>query len=179
MDFNEWTLEAIRKQDASYSWMEGMRFNWIPHVKNAITKILEGYSVIIVSDREFGWYSNYIIERINNIRKNRPFISIYSIDCLFPGAYNLNDTAEFDTFYDMLDISFANGYLFWYIGSGEHRHYEFIEQDKESLIWRLNKEIEGLFSLNRNDPQIDIKLIQSFQLFDKALDAALIGELEL
>jgi hypothetical protein len=178
MDFNSWTLEAIREEDGCFSWMEELRFNWIPQVQSAVKKILEGNSVIIVTDREFKWYSDYILDRVNQLDKNRPFIPIYNIDGIFPSAYNLNDAQELDVLYDMLDISFVNGYFFWYIGSGNHKHYEYIEQDKGSLIWRLNKEIEGLFSLNRNDPQIDIKLIQSFKLFEKALDAALVGEIE-
>jgi len=179
MDFNNWTLKAIREEGSCFSWMEEHRFNWIPQVQNAIKKILDGYSVIIVTDREFKWYSDYILDRINQLDKNRPFIPIYNIDGVFPSAYNLNDANELDFLYDMLDISFVNGYFFWYIGSGEHKHYDYIEQDKGSLIWRLNREIEGLFSLNRGDPLIDIKLIQSFKLFEKVLDAALIGEVTL
>ncbi len=178
MNFSDWTLEAIREEGASFSWMEEHRFNWIPQVQHALNNILNGYSVIVVTDREFKWFSEYIVDRINQLNKNRPFIPIYNIDCLFPSAYNLNDASELDTLYDMFDISFSNGYLFWYIGSGRHKHYENIEQNKGSIIWRLNHETEGLFSLNRNDPLIDIKLIQSFNLFDKALDGALIGEVE-
>ena len=158
--------------------MEELRFNWIPQVQSSISKILDGFSVIVITDRDFKWYSDYIIDRINRVENNRPFIPIYNLDGLFPNSYNINDALELEYLYDMLDISFANGYFFWYIGSGEHKHYEYIEQDKASLIWRLNQEIEGLFSLNKKDPQIDIKLIQSFKLFDKALDAALIGEIE-
>jgi len=179
MDFNNWTLEIIRAEDSSFSWMEEYRFNWIPHVKNALNKILDGFSVIVVTDREFKWFGEYITNRLNHKNKNRPFIPIYNINCLFPSAYNLNDTTELDSLYDMFDISFSNGYLFWYIGSGEHKHYEFIEQDKNNIIWRLNHDVEGLFSLNKNDKNIDIKLIQSFKLFDKALDATLIGDIEL
>ena len=179
MNFNDWTLQAIREEDGCFSWMEELRFNWIPQVQNAIEQILEGSSVIVVTDREFKWFGDYIVDRVNQLSKNRPFIPIYNIDGIFPSAYNLNDASELDFLYDMLDISFVNGYLFWYIGSGEHKHYEYIEQDKNSLIWRLNREIEGLFSLNRNDPQIDTKLIQSFRLFEKALDGALVGEIEL
>ena len=179
MNFNDWTLQAIREEGSSFSWMEELRFSWIPQVQNALKKILEGQSVIIVTDRGFKWYGDYILDRVNRLSNNRPFIPIYNIDGIFPSAYNLNDANELDYLYDMLDISFENGYFFWYIGSGEHKHYEYIEQDKGSLIWRLNREIEGLFSLNGNDPYIDIKLIQSFRLLERALDAALIGEIEL
>ncbi len=177
MDFNDWTLEQIRAEGASFSWMEELRFNWIPQVQNALKSILDGYSVIVVTDREFKWFSDYITSRVNLLDKNRPFIPIYNIDSLFPTAYSLNDASDLDTLYDMFDISFSNGYLFWYIGSGEHKHYEYVEH-KNSIIWRLNHETEGLFSLNRNDPLIDIKLIQSFNLFDKALDATLVGDIE-
>ena len=179
MDFSEWTLSAIREYDSSFSWMEEYRFNWIPQVSNALSKILEGYTVIVVTDREFKWYSDYIIDRVNSVNRNRPFIPVYNIDALFPQAYSLNETMELDSLYDMFDISFANGYLFWYIGSGEHRHYEYIEQNKSNIIWRLNHEVEGIFSLKKGDDLIDIKLIQSFKLFDKALEAALVGEVEL
>ncbi len=179
MNFNDWTLEAIRKEGSPFSWMEEHRFNWIPQVSSSIAKVLDGYSIIVVTDREFRWYGDYIVDKINSIDKNRPFIPIYNIDCLFYGAYKLDNTQELDSLYDMFDISFANGYLFWYIGSGEHKHYEYIEQNKSSIIWRLNNEVEGLFSLRKSDPDVDIKLIQVFKLFDKALDAALIGEIEL
>jgi hypothetical protein len=178
MNFNDWTLKAIREEGSNFSWMEEYRFNWIPQVQNAIKQILEGESLIIITDRDFKWFSDYIIDRTNQLWKNRPFFPIYSIDGVFANAYTLQDANELDFLYDMLDISFANGYFFWYIGSGKHKHYDYIEQDKSSLIWHLNKEIEGLFSLNKKDPQIDIKLIQAYKLFDKALDAAFIGEIE-
>jgi len=179
MNFSEWTLKAIREEGSFFSWMEEFRFNWIPQVQNALSKILEGQSVLIVVDKEFNWYSQYVLSKINQLYKNRPFIPVYDINAIFPATYSLNDANELDFLYDMLDISFVNGYFFWYIGSGKHRFYEYIEQDKNSLIWRLNREIEGIFSLNKNDPNVDIKLIQSFRLFDKAIDAALIGEIEL
>ncbi len=179
MDFNDWILESIREEGSSFSWMEEHRFNWIPQVKNAITHILEGYSVIVVTDREFKWFGDYIVDRVNQLQKSRPFISVYNIDGVFPASYNLNDSSQLDALYDMFDISFSNGYLFWYIGCGEHKHYEYIEQSQNSIIWRLNHETEALFSLNRSDKLIDIKLIQSFTLFDKALDASLIGEIDL
>ena len=179
MDFSDWTLTNIREEGSSFSWMEEHRFNWIPQVNNALKKILNGFSIIVVTDREFNWLGDYIVNKLNSKEKNRPYIPIYNIDCLFSAAYKLNDTTELDLLYDMFDISFSNGYLFWYIGNGEHRHYEYIEQNKSSIIWRLNHEVEGLFSLKRGDPQIDIKLIQAFKLFDKAIDAAITGDIEL
>jgi hypothetical protein len=177
MDFSGWTLNAIREEGSSFSWMEELRFNWIPQTKNSISKILNGYSVIIITDNDFDWFSEYILNRLNRIEKNRPFIPIYKLDNLFPSLYHLKDASEFDILSDMLDISFVNGYVFWYIGCGNHKIYEYIEQDKTSLIWRLNQDIEGIFSLNKSDPLIDIKLIQSFKLFERAIDAALIGEI--
>ena len=179
MDFSQWTLQAIREQGSCFSWMEEYRFNWIPQAKNAISKILEGQSIIIVTDKKYRWLSNYIINKINSVENNRPFIPIYSIDCLFPKIKSLENSSDIDFLYDMLDISFANGYFFWYIGDGKHTHFEHILQDKASLIWQLNQEIEGIFTLNRNDKDVDIKLMQAFKLFEKAIDAALIGDIEL
>ncbi|NPA27858.1 MAG: hypothetical protein GXN91_02240 [Epsilonproteobacteria bacterium] len=179
MDFNEWTLNAIREEGTCFSWMEELRFNWIPQVKSTISKILEGYTLIIITDKDFKYFSEYVTTKINQLEKNRPFIPIYPLEALFPHYTTLKDASELDFLLDMLDISFINGYIFWYIGCGNHKLYEYIEQDKTSLIWRLNQDIEGIFSLNKSDPLIDIKLIQSFQLFEKALDAALIGDIEL
>ncbi len=179
MGFSEWTLEVIREYDSSYSWMEEVRFNWVPQVSHTISKILEGATLIVVTDSEFKWYGDYIVRHLNKIDGDRPFIPAYKLCALFPHVKGLRSSIEFDALFDMFDISFPNGYVFWYIGSGDHNQYEYIEQDKQSMIWRLNKEIEGFFSLNRNDPQVDIKLIQSFMLFDRALSAALFGEVEL
>ncbi len=179
MHFSEWTLKAIREEGSCFSWMEEYRFNWIPQVQNALIKILEGQSVILVTDKDFAWYSNYILVKINQLYKNRPFIPIYDMNALFPSLYNLNYANELDFLYDMLDISFVNGYFFWYIGAGKDKFYEYIDQNKNSILWMLNKEIEGIFSLNKKDSNLDMKLIQSFKLFDKAIDAALIGEIEL
>jgi hypothetical protein len=159
--------------------MEELRFNWIPQAKSSISKILEGYSVILICDRDFKWFNHYILDRINRLDRNRPFIPIYSLEGLFPSYNRLKEATEFDILFDMLDISFPNGYLFWYIGLGEESIYEYIEQDKESLIWRLNQDIEGIFSLSKSDPLIDIKLIQTFKLYDKAIESALVGEVEL
>ena len=179
MDFSEWTLETIRKFDASYSWLEEVRFNWVPQAMHTVARILEGATLISVTDSEFQWYGDYIVKHINKIEGERPFIPVYKLCSLFPQVKYLNNSTEFDMLFDMFDISFPNGYIFWYIGSGDHNQYEYIEQDKQSMIWRLNKEIEGFFSLNRKDPKIDIKLIQSFELFDKAISAGLFGEVEL
>ncbi|HGZ71325.1 MAG TPA: hypothetical protein ENK74_07965 [Nitratifractor sp.] len=179
MDFSEWTLETIREFDSSYSWLEEVRFNWVPQAMSAVSKLLEGSTIIVVTDSEFKWYGDYIVRHINKIRGERPFVPAYKLCSLFPQVKFLSNATEFDMLFDMLDISFPNGYIFWYVGSGDHNHYEYIEQDKESMIWRLNKEIEGYFSLNRKDPKIDIKLIQSFELFDRAISAGLFGEVEL
>ena len=179
MDFSEWTLETIRGFDSSYSWLEEVRFSWVPQAMQTISRLLDGATLIIVTDDEFRWFGDYIVNHINKIDSQRPFIPVYKLCSLFPHAKYLSTSTEFDMLFDMLDISFPNGYIFWYIGNGNHNHYEYIEQDKQSMIWRLNKEIEGFFSLNRKDPNINIKLIQSFELFDRAINAGLFGEVNL
>jgi len=178
MQFSDWSLKAIRDEGACFSWMEEYRFNWIAQVQNAILQILDGQSAIIVTDKEYSWLSKYITQKINQTWKNRPFFPVYTIDGIFANTHSLNEANELDFLNDMLDISFANGYFFWYIGEGKHNFYDYIEQSKKSLIWHLNKDVEGLFSLNKKDPLVDIKLIQSYNLFDKALDATFIGEIE-
>ncbi len=179
MNFSEWTLETIREEGSCFSWMEELRFHWIPQAQNAIKKILDGVSIILVTDRDFKWFSNYISDRINAPWQDRPFLPIYQLEGIFPAQYYLNNPSELDFLYDLLDISFSNGYFFWYIGSGKHKFYEYIEQDKDSLIWSLNKEIEGIFSLKKSDPMLDIKLIQAFKLFNKTINGAMFGEIEL
>ncbi len=178
MNFSEWTLEAIREEGSCFSWMEELRFNWIPQAQNAIKKILDGTTVLLVTDNNLIWFSNYISTKINASFQERPFIPIYAIEGIFPSMRYLHNFNEFDFLFDMLDISFVNGYFFWYIGSGKHTLYEYIEQSKDSLIWSMGKEVEGIFTLKKSDPLLDIKLIQTFNLFNNALSSAMFGEIE-
>ena len=40
--FEKWTLDTIRSDGASLSWLEEYRFEWTPIVEFAISQILEG-----------------------------------------------------------------------------------------------------------------------------------------
>jgi len=61
-----WTLKSIREEDSSFSWMEEYRYEWTPLVKSAVSKIRDGYSVLIITDDENRWFAKYIMSKINH-----------------------------------------------------------------------------------------------------------------
>jgi len=79
-----WTLEALRSDSAMMSWLEERRYEWTPLVNSVISNIMQGYSIILMTDNNREWLVDYIISKINNSENNRPFFPIYSIKSIFP-----------------------------------------------------------------------------------------------
>ena len=57
----KWTLDAIREEGSSFSWMEEHRFAWAPLINNAMQQILEGKTVLVMTDRPRKWFGSYIL----------------------------------------------------------------------------------------------------------------------
>jgi hypothetical protein len=175
----EWTLKTIRQEDSDFSWMEEYRYEWSPLVEGAISKILQGQSVLIVTDDEFQWFGTYIASRINLLRNDRPLLPFYQLRAIFPNLPGFVSTQEMELLEDMMDISYPNGYFIWYIGSGDHPNTKLVYRSDENFLWTTDEAVQNSFSLRGNDTLLDIKLLQLFKLFNQTIDAALFGELEL
>ncbi len=175
----KWTLETIREEESCFSWMEEYRYEWAPLVKSAVSQIVEGKSVLVITDESHKWFGKYILNSINEMRKNRPFLPVYQlIDC-FPNLHSINSTQEIELLEDMLDISYPNGYYIWYIGKGDHPYTKLAYRNHDNFLWVLDEEIPNSFALRSSDTLLDIKLIQLFKLFDKTISTSLFGDLDL
>ncbi|MCK4441614.1 MAG: HobA family DNA replication regulator [Sulfurovaceae bacterium] len=174
-----WTLDTIREEDSSFSWIEECRYDWVPIVQRAIKKILEGQTILVLTDESRAWYARYISIKINKVNSHRPFLPIYTLKSMFPNLDKLNNTEELDLLEDMLDISYPNGYFIWYIGSAESVYTKFVFRNNENLLWIIDGDVPNSFYLREGRTPLDLKLIQLFKLFNKTVDASLFNELSL
>ena len=174
----KWTLETIREEDC-FSWMEEYRYEWAPLAKSAVTQILEGKSVLLLTDVPRKWFGKYILENTNTLSKNRPLLPIFPLPDMFPHVGAFSSTQDLQLLEDMLDISFPNGYFIWYIGKGDHPFTKLAYRSSDSFLWIMDEEVENSFALRSSDEMLDIKLLQLYKLFDMTLSEALFGELDL
>jgi len=174
--FGSWTLETIRGEGASLSWLEELRFEWLPATQNAITQILESKSVILIIDKEYMWLEKYIVMSINKPSLGRPLIPVVSIDALYPQYSDIIGGEMIDMFEDMLSLSYKDEYFFWYIGRGECKRSDIAKRSDKSYLWIMDENFQNAMTLKSYDKHLDIKLLQLYQLFDESLSAVLFGE---
>ena len=141
--------------------------------------MLEGKTVLVVTDESHKWFGKYILNSINNLRKNRPLLPFYQLIDIFPNLQNLTSTQELQLLEDMLDISYPNGYYIWYIGKGDHSYTKLAYRNEDSFLWVMDEEVQNSFAFRSSDPLLDIKLLQLYKLFDMTLSEALFGDLDL
>jgi len=175
----KWTLDAIREEKSSFSWMEESRYEWAPLVKSAVSQIIEGKCVLILTDDNNEWFAKYILEKINSLSYERPFFPFYALREMFPNLSTIQTPEDIDVLEDMLEISYPQGYYIWYIGGANHPYTKIAYRSDDNFLWVVEKEIQNSFLLRTKDGLLDIKLIQLYKLFDKTLSCVLFGELEL
>ncbi len=175
----KWTLETIREEESGFSWMEEYRYEWSPLVKSAVSQVIEGKTVLIITDNKHRWFANYILNSVNDLKKNRPLLPFYHLIDQFPDLINITSTQDLELLEDMLDISHPNGYYIWYIGKGDHPLTKLAYRNDESFLWIMDEEIQNSFALRSADTLLDIKLLQLYKLFDTTLSAALFGDIDL
>lgn len=175
----KWTLETIREEESCFSWMEEYRYEWAPLVKSAVSQVLEGKTVLVVTDAPRKWFGKYILNDINELRKSRPFLPFCQLIDIFPNLQNLTTTQELQLLEDMLDISYPNGYYIWYIGRGNHPYTKIAYRNDDSFLWVLDEEVQNSFAFRSSDSLLDIKLLQLYKLFDMTISETLFGDLDL
>ncbi len=176
--FEKWTLDAIRSDGASLSWLEEYRFDWTTVAELAISQIMEGKTIVLITDRERKWFESYIRASLNKLNADRPIIPIVSIDSAFSYYDDISGAKMIDMIDDMLSISYKDDYFFWYIGKGEDKRVDIAKRKDNSFLWILDEEFHNAFTMKSYDPQLDIKLLQLFTLFNISLSAVLFGEVD-
>lgn len=176
--FEKWTLDAIRSDGATLSWLEEYRFEWTTVAELAISQIMEGKTIVLITDRERKWFESYVRISLNKLNTDRPIIPIVSIDSAFSYYDDISGAKMIDMIDDMLSISYKDDYFFWYIGKGEDRRVDIAKRRDNSFLWIFDEEFHNAFTMKSYDAQLDIKLLQLFSLFNRSLNAVLFGEVD-
>lgn len=173
----DWTLATIRDR-SEYGWLEERRFEWVPLAQNCLSTVMNGSAVIIITDRDRGWFADYLIKTLNKPSKNRPFLPFFSIKCMLPGLDGFSTNETFSAYTDMLDISFKN-YIFWYIGRGDDKMATFAKERGDGFLWIFDEQMPNSFYLKSFDEALDSKLISLASIFDKTIDAVMFSKIKL
>lgn len=137
----------------------------------------KGASVIVITDDERDWFLEYILTNINKKNLNRPYLPFYDFKSYYKLIDNIKDEDDVNYIKDMLNISFPNGYVFWYIGRGQDTRALVPKVSKYSFLWLLDEDQQDAFNLKSKDEALDMKFLQMFRLYNKTLSAALFAEI--
>ncbi len=177
-EFAQWSLDTIREEGASLSWLEEQRFDWTTATSHALEQILQGKTMIIITDEERHWFESYILGSINGLLLERPPISVLSIDSVYSHFNAISGGDMLDMLDDMISQSYKNDYFFWYIGKGVDKRSDIAKRQDNSYFWIFDEEFNNAFELKSYDTHLDIKLLQLFKLFNASLNAAMFGEVD-
>jgi hypothetical protein len=178
-EFINWTIETIREDRLLGSWLEESKYEWVPLVSKSVVNILDnGKSVLVLTDNEHHWFMQYILTHINNKKLGRPFLPFYDFNSFHNNIDSIKNEDDIQLIKDMLDISFPNGYFFWYIGRGNTKKATLAKFSKHPFLWIMDEEIPNSFILNTSDESLDMRLLQMYRLFDKTLSAALFAQID-
>ncbi len=176
MDLNRFIIDLIRKKN--YKWMEERRLDFVPLLSVFLHQILDGKSVIIITDEKRKWYGEYLINKINNFSEFKPqFFPFYILENLVPQIKTAKHPEDFDMIEDMLNVSF-NDYIFWYIGQ-ETPVLKFARRKPESFYWIMDNDLSNIFYLKSTDTYLDNKLLHLADMVNESLNAAVFGEVEI
>lgn len=181
MDIISWTLEAIRGEDFDgimMNWLEESRLEWASLLAAKLAYFLEGASFVLVCDDEFGWFESYFLTHIN-ANKTRPSLPFVSLKAFYPRVSELNSKQDMGLLEDMLNVCFANDFMYFYIGRGESKQAMLAKGRENSYMWLFGEQAQNAFCLNAKDNLLDIKLLALFKLFDKTLSEVLQGKISI
>lgn len=174
-DFLKFSLDTIREGGSSMSWLEARRLELVPLLAARLRFLLEGRSFVLLCDEERAWYQNYILQKIN-AKPYRPLIPMYALSSLYHNK--LKTSEDIVLLNDLLEITFAKGFVYFYIGTNLDFKFQIATSRNDSLLWIFDEELQNSFHLSSKDVNLDEKLISLFKLLDKVFDALLFGELK-
>lgn len=175
----KWTLEAIRSDEAMMSWLEEQRFEWTAAAAQAIRQIVDGRTIILVTDHERKWFAKYITSSLNKPALDRPIMPIICLDQIYPYYDMITGGEKIDMLTDMLSMSYGQEYFFWYVGRGEDRRADIAKREDSSFLWIMDEDFQNAFPLRSYDKLLDIKLLHLYRVFDKTLNAVMFGEVDI
>lgn len=175
-DFLSFTLENIRNSGSHYSWMENRRLEWAPLMAARLKFLLEGKTFVLICDEARSWYEEYFLKNVNS-KPGRPMVPFISLGQIRKKSPKNND--EIALLNDLLDLTFPDGFIYFYIGVANDPYAYLAKSKDDSLLWLFDEQLQNSFYLNSKDKDLDIKLITLYQLFDKSLEAILFSKISL
>ncbi|MEA1914432.1 MAG: HobA family DNA replication regulator [Campylobacterota bacterium] len=178
-EFTNWTINTIREDKLLGSWLEEKKYEWTPLVAKSISNLLDkDCTVIVITDEDREWFLEYIMSNINQSKNNRPYLPFYDFRALGKKLSNIQSDEDIALVSDMLNISFPNGYCFWYIGKSQNKLATIAKVHKKSFLWLLDEEVQNSFYLQSSDEALEMKLLQMYRLYNKTLSAALFAQID-
>lgn len=178
-----WLDREIRQADNKgimSGWLYEWRLDIVPLFRQTLRHIIDGGSLILLTDAQHEWLGSYITQHINPPNKTRPFFPVYELSSLgFMIDKSLRDSEDkaFSMIINMLNLSFKK-YSFWYIGRRNPRA-EFVLLQNYSFVWLIDENLPKTFNFSSSDELIDYKLLQMYRLFENALCASVFGQISL
>jgi len=180
LDILSWTKETVKNDNSLNSWFSERIYEWVPLCDDAISALMQGTPFLVVTDRERDWFNYYIINNINSIKNNRPFVPVYSLMNFIPYSHKTDKIEHLDMIEDMLDITFKENYKYWYIGKEDSNIYRLVQRKEKSFIWLLDKESGGdTFFLKSYTENLDHQLMSLFKLFNQTITVSMFGEIKI
>ena len=178
-EFINWTVDTIRQDKYLGSWLEERKYDWTPLISKSITNLIDKEkSVLIITDKDYEWYMQYILTNVNKPKNGRPLLPFYDFNAFNSNIDNIKTESDIELIKDMLNISFPKGYFFWYIGKSQSTRATLAKFTSKPLLWIMDEELPNSFVLRSNDESLDMKLLQMYRLFDKTLSAVLFAEVD-
>jgi len=178
-EFINWTVNTIREDKLVGSWLEERKYDWVPLMSQTVVNVIEsGKSVLIITDNDYEWFMQYILTNINKKKLSRPLLPFFDFNSYHSNLDEIKNESDIELMKDMLDISFPNGYFFWYIGKSQSKRAILPKFSKKPLLWIMNEDLPNSFNLKTTDESLDMKLLQMYRLFDKTISAALFAQID-
>ena len=173
MDYHKFIYDSIKNGGVFMSWLEMRRLEFAPLMASRLSGLLDGKSFIMICDENRKWYQKYFLQNINS-SSDRPFVPIFAID----NFYKIKDDFDIVLINDLLDFSFPNGFVYFYVGTHTDKMAKLAKSKEDSLLWLFDEQLQNSFFLDSKDTNIDEKLITLYKLFDKSIDAILFSKVE-
>lgn len=178
-EFLNWNIKSIREDKLIGDWLEERKYDWTPLVAKSITNIIDKQqSVLIITDDHREWFGKYILSNINSSKNNRPLLPFYDFKAFYNKVHLTKDDLDIELIKDMLNISFPNGYTFWYIGRSQSMQATIAKVTKNSFLWIFDEDLQNSFHLSSTNEALDTQLLQMFRLYNKTLSAVLFAQIE-
>ena len=179
MNIVEWTKDTVKNDKSLNGWFKERIYEWVPLCDDSVSALMDGTPFLVVTDRERDWFNYYIINNINSIKNNRPFVPIYSLMNFIPYSHKTDKIEHLDMIEDMLDITFKGDYRFWYIGKEDSNIYKLVQRKENSFIWLFDKESKDTFFLKSYIENLDHQLMSLFKLFNQTITVSMFGEIKI